>query len=114
MERLTDLNPDGYVEISYDHEEELYRLPNGEEARFAKMVTVRNGDDVSTHKLSYTRSWMGQKTSRPLPIIRMKCIDDGIDYGEEVKVRLDGQCEDYSQMTGFELSLDSVGPVPRG
>lgn len=100
------LEPEDYTEVTYDHEEELYRLPNGERAKFAKFVTLRLDGDVSTHKLSYTRAWMGQPTSKPLPCVRMES-----EGGGTVKVRLDGWCEDDSQMTGLEVSLDSVGPA---
>ncbi len=92
---MEDLNPESFTELSYDWEEELYRNDDGQEVRFPKLVTVRIDGEESTHKLSYTRAWMGIPTSKPVPVIRI----DGFKY------LLNGNTEDDSHID-FEVATE--------
>jgi hypothetical protein len=95
----TSIDPSEFVELTYDWAGEEYRQPNGELVKFPKMVTVRIDGEVSTHKLSYTRAWMGQPTSKAVPILRI----DGDKY------LLNGNTEDDSHID-FEVATDCVLP----
>lgn len=106
MENM-DLNPEAYETLTYDEDTEEYRAPNGEVVAFQRQVTVRINDEVSVHKLSFTRAWQGEATTFPVPILRL--VDDS---GEDLKVRLDGVSEDGEEL-GLEVSRDSYHPVKR-
>lgn len=92
-----------FEEVTYDHDEEVYRASNGETVKFTKMLHVKLCDELHDVKLSYTRQVYGRPTSKPVPCIRIgsdKYLMNG---------HVDSDSDDTS--TDLEIASDCIQPL---